>query len=182
MMNKAYATMVLAGICAGVSTANASIAVTEDPGIFSPCDDAQVQVIWLGSDAGYTGELGWLNPFENGNDIVLWTNHSAVVGDRFVLPGRFALGERIDFSYQIIAGGIDRFSTANEDDWGQFNVDASNPHDVVVGIEDIRLPGGDSDHNDAMFNVVFSCGTNVPAPGSLALLGVGGLVMVRRRR
>lgn len=181
-MNKAYATMVMAGICAAASMSNASIAITEDLGIFSPCDDAQVEVIWLGSDAGFTGELSWINPYENGNDIALWTNHSADVGDSFVLPGTFALGERVDFSYEIIAGELDLFSTANEADWAQFKIDASDPHDVLVGIEDIRLPGGDSDHNDAMFRVVFTCGSNVPAPGSLALLGVGGLMMVKRRR
>lgn len=179
-MNKAYATMVMAGICSAASMSNASIAITEDLGIFSPCDDAQVEVIWIGSDSGFTGELSWVNPFENGTNIALWTNHSADVGDSFILPGRFALGERIDFSYEITAGQLDFFSTANEADWAQFKIDASNPLDVVVGIEDTRFPGGDNDHNDAMFRVVFS--HPVPTPGSLALLGAGGLMMTKRRR
>lgn len=182
MMNKAYATMVMAGICGAASMASASIAITEDPGIISPCNDAQVEVIWIGSDAGYTGELSWVNPLENGSNIALWTNHSASAGDSFVLPGTFAEGQRIDFVYEIISGGIDIFSTANESDWGQFSVDASDPHNVIVGIEDIRLPGGDSDFNDAQFHVKFTCAPNVPAPGAMALLGAGGLMMGRRRR
>ncbi len=168
------------GCAAAVSSA--SIVIQEDLGIFAPCEDASAYVVWIGSDAGYTGELSWINTLENGSDVVLWTNRSATPGQRFDLPGTFALGERLDFKYEIIAGGLDLFSTADENDWGQFNIDASDPLSVIVGIEDIRLPGGDSDFNDAMFEVAFDCGTVVPAPGTLALLGAGGLVGLRRRR
>jgi len=182
MMNKAQAMMVMTGIFGAAGMAQASIAITEDPGIVAPCDDSYAEVFWLGSDAGYTGELSWINPLESGSDVVLWNNHAASIGQSFVLPMTFAAGERLDFQYEIIAGGLDVFSTANENDWGQFSVDASNPYDVLVGIEDIRLPGGDSDFNDAEFNVVFTCGSVVPAPGSLAVLGAGGMLGLRRRR
>jgi len=164
------------------SIANAGIAIEEEIAIISPCDDAQVEVVWMGSDAGYTGELSWLNPLETGADISLWTNHSAVNEQSFVLPGTFAQGERVEFSYEIIHGALDLFSTANEEDWAQFSVNSTDPHDVIVGIEDIRLPGGDSDYNDAQFRVLFTCGSTVPTPGTFALLGMGGVIASRRRR
>ena len=87
----------------------------------------------------------------------------------------------MDFRYEIISGNIDAFETFDPTDWPQFEVDASDPLSVVVGVEDIRYPSGDMDHNDAIFRVVFSQAA-VPSPGSLALIGVGGVFMARRRR
>ena len=183
MFNKTHAMMIAAAISSTASVASASVAIQDDFGIFSPCDNAQVEVIWVGSDAGYTGELSWINPEPSATDTVLWTNKAAIQGQSFILPRTFGQGERVDFTYEVTLGGLDVFSTANENDWGQFFADDSNPHDVLVGIEDIRLPGGDSDHNDAMFRVVFNCGTTfVPTPGTFALLGAGGLMLGRRRR
>lgn len=171
----------VAGICGCAGLAQAGIAAPPSLGIFAPCDDAQAEIFWVGSNAGYTGELSWINPDFEQAPVSLWTNHNATEGQSFILPRLFAQGERLDFSYKIIAGQYDFFSTADERDWPQFTVDASNPLDVLVGIEDIRLPRGDGDHNDAVFRVVFTH-PNVPAPGAIALLGGGCLVMSRRRR
>ena len=186
MFNKSHAMMIAAAVAWAGTAANASIAIQEDLGIFAPCDDALAQVIWVGSEAGYTGELSWLNTDQSGNDPVLWTNKSAIEGQSYIIPHTFAQGERVDFNYEIILGGLDFFSTANANDWAQFEIDASDPLNVLVGIEDIRLPGGDDDLNDAMFRVAFECDTipttPVPTPGSLALLGAGGLMFTRRRR
>lgn len=183
MFNKAHAIIIAAGICSAASIASASIAIPDDIGVYAPCDNVQAEVFWIGSDAGYTGELSWVNPDPSAADPVLWTNKSAIQGQSFIIPRTFGQGERVDFNYEVVVGGLDFFSTANESDWGQFTVDASDPHNVIVGIEDIRLPGGDSDHNDAMFRVEFTCGTNVvPTPGSLALLGASGMLLGRRRR
>ena len=183
MNNKSHAIMMITTMCAAASMANASIVTPDEPGIFAPCDNAQAEIFWIGSDAGYTGELSYINPQESGNDISLWTNHSATAGQSVILPGLFNAGDRLDFSYEVIRGGLDFFSTANEADWGQFSIDATNPHDVYVGIEDIRLPGGDSDHNDAEFHIVFTCDVPAtPTPGTAALLGAGGLMIGRRRR
>ena len=87
----------------------------------------------------------------------------------------------MDFSYAILKGKKDIFPTSNQDDWVQFDMNANNPLDVFVRVEDIRYPGGDRDHNDAVFRVVFSQ-TTIPSPGAMALMGAGGLFMVRRRR
>jgi hypothetical protein len=180
-MSNKQSVVIAMSIFGCVTVASANVPIYDEISIITPCDNAQVEVFWMGSDAGYTGELSWINPLESGNDIALWTNHSAIEGQSFILPGLFTLGQRVDFSYEIIQGQQDFFSTANESDWGQFIVDDSNPVDVWVGIEDIRLPGGDSDHNDASFRVVFSHPA-VPAPGAMALLGAGGLMFTRRRR
>ncbi len=161
--------------------ASASIPVFDEPLIIAPCDDAQVEVIWMGSDAGYTGELSWINTDLEQSSFMLMNNKSASVGDSYILPRTFAQGERIDFKYEVVIGGLDVFSTDNTSDWSQFQVDDSDPLNILVGVEDIRYPSGDMDHNDAMFRVVFSH-ANVPTPGAIALLGGGGLVLARRRR
>ena len=174
-------TIVLSVVGGFAGIAAADIASPPGFGIFSPFENAQAEVIWVGSSAGYTGELRWENPTPSASPTTLWSNHSATVNESFLLPGVFAQGERIDFVYEITRGTYDLFSTSDELDWNQFKIDATNPLDVLVGIEDIRLPSGDGDYNDSVFRVVFS-EANVPAPGALALLGGGCLVMGRRRR
>lgn len=168
-------------IAAIAAQSGAGIYVAQDPGIFSPFDNAQVDVIWGSSSAGYTGELQWVETAFESSPQTLWTNKNATPSQTFRVPRLFASGERVDFRYEIISGGIDAFSTNIVADWPQFVVDDSDPLNVIVGVEDIRYPSGDMDHNDAMFRVVFSQAV-VPSPGSMALLGAGGLFMVRRRR
>ena len=176
------------GIVAGMAaSAGAGIYSAEDPGIFSPFNNAQVDVYWEYSNAGYTGELRWVDTTFESVSHDLWTNKryngvdGARSGQSYQLPRLFAQGERVDFSYAILKGKKDIFSTSNQDDWVQFDVNADNPLDVLVRVEDIRYPGGDRDHNDAVFRVVFSQ-TTIPSPGAMALMGAGGLFMVRRRR
>lgn len=170
------------GIIAAVAGhASAGVYSATDPGIFSPYDNAQVDFVWVNSDAGYTGELQWVDTAFEAAPSTMWTNKNATSGQSFRVSRLFDAGERVDFRYEIIKGGIDAFASDQQADWYQFNVDATNPYDVLVGIEDIRYPSGDMDHNDAVFRVVFSQAT-VPSPGSIALIGAGGLFMVRRRR
>ena len=178
-MKNRYTTIALA-ITSAATIANADIATPADPGIFSPFDNAQVRVTFLGSSAGYTGVMNWINTdFESGG-LALLNNHESATGESVFLPGTFAAGERIDFSYEVIRGGLDIFKTSEAADWAQFQIDASDPNNVWIGVEDIRLPGGDSDYNDAVFQVSFI--QTVPSPGSMALLGTGVLMVSRRRR
>lgn len=149
-------------------------------GIFSPFDNAQVEITWLGSNAGYTGVLSLVDLGSAIAPAELWNNHSAAVNDKVVASRLYNEGESVDFTYQVIRGGLDSFATFVQTDHQQFQIDASNPLEVLVGVEDIRYPNGDRDHNDAMFLVTFSP-TEVPAPGALALFG-SGLAMVSRRR
>ena len=160
---------------------SASADIYNDPGVFAPFGNAQVDFVWVSSNAGYTGEVQWVDTaFESGSRT-LWTNHDATREQVYRVPRLFGAGERVDFRYEIIRGRLDVFETFDESDWSQFSIDDSDPLNVIVGIEDIRYPNGDMDHNDAVFRVVFSQAA-VPAPGALALLGTSGLFLARRRR
>lgn len=162
-------------------TATATIATADiaDPGVYSPFDNAQAKITFVSSSAGYTGVMNWINP-DISASVVLLNNHESAIGESVTLPKTFQAGERIDFSYEVIRGGLDLFETAEAADWAQFSVDASDPNNIWIGVEDIRLPGGDSDFNDAVFQVSFS--PAVPTPGSMALMGSGVLMVSRRRR
>ena len=169
-------TIIALAITSAATIAHADIA---DPGVYSPFDNAQAKVTFVSSSAGYTGVMNWMNS-DISTSVTLLNNHESAIGDSVTLPTIFQAGDRIDFSYEVIRGGLDLFETANAADWAQFRVDASDPTNVMVGIEDIRLPRGDSDYNDAVFNVSFT--QAVPTPGSLALVGTGVLMVSRRRR
>lgn len=164
-----------------VGSSGADIYESNDPGIFSPYDNAQVDFVWVNSNAGYTGELQWVDTAFEAAPDTMWNNKNASNGQSYRVSRLFSAGERVDFRYEIVRGGIDAFASYVEADWAQFRVDSSNQFDVLVGVEDIRYPRGDMDHNDAVFRVVFSQAT-VPSPGAMALMGAGGLFMVRRRR
>lgn len=170
-------TLIALTIASAATLAHADIA---DPGVYSPFDNAQVKVTFISSSAGYTGVMNWISPDLESGGLALLNNHESALGESIFLPTTFQAGERIDFSYEVIRGGLDIFKTTEAGDWAQFRVDASDPNNVWVGVEDIRLPGGDSDYNDAVFQVSFI--QTVPTPGSLALLSSGVLMVARRRR
>jgi uncharacterized protein (TIGR03382 family) len=167
-------------ICAAVPAASADVIVS-DPSILAPFEFTEVSVEWIGSDAGYTGELAWINPDIPTVSTTLFNNKQATQGQSYSVPRLYVQGERVDFSYGIIRGSSDFFTTTNQNDWAQFNIDASDPLNVVVGVEDIRLPGGDSDFNDVMFRVRFSQSA-IPAPGAMGLLAMSSVALIRRRR
>ncbi len=172
-------TIIAMAITSAATIAHADIATPADPGIFSPFDNAQAEITFLSQSAGYTGVMNWINTELESGVMGLHNNHESASGSSVIIPTLFEAGERIDFSYEVIRGGLDIFSTNQSADWAQFKVDASDPMNVIIGVEDIRLPGGDADFNDAVFQVSFT--QTVPAPGSFALLGTG-LAMVSRRR
>jgi len=164
--------------CAALSSADV---VATDPAILAPFEFTEVSVEWIGSSTGYKGELDWVNPDIPNVPTMLWDNKSAESGQTFNAPRLYTQGERVDFTYDIVRGKDDFFSTAVQDDWAQFRIDDSDPLNVVVGIEDIRLPGGDSDFNDVMFRVRFSQSA-IPAPGAMGLLAMELIALVRRKR
>ena len=171
----------LIGVVGMAASHAAADIVFEDPAVFAPFDNAQVDFVWHYSHAGFTGELRWVDNLFDAEPVTLWNNKTATRSQTFRAPRLFAAGERVDFQYEVVKGRLDTFSNFNENDWSQFKIDSSDPLSVRVGVEDIRYPRGDMDHNDAVFSIVFSQAA-VPAPGAVALLGVGGLIATRRRR
>lgn len=143
-----------------------------------------------GSSAGYTGQLyflGWGDEtnvihYADGSDLgqLLFNNHSSEIGATVLLVGEFEAGSVLHFAYEVIAprSKYDLFRTDVEDDRFNFAYDAATGD---YAIEDLRMDYRhyDGDYNDAMFRISLQ---SVPAPGSLALLGLAGLAMTRRRR
>lgn len=115
----------------------------------------------------------------NGLDMALFMNHDGALGFEHYL-GVYEQGARIDFVYDVFTEVPDTFRTVNPVDAMQFRWEWSTPDIILVGIEDMRLPMGDGDYDDIMFEVRFQ---PIPAPGAgaaaLALIGVAGY---RRRR
>lgn len=145
-------------------------------GLYSPFDHASATITFVGSSAGYTGELAWISSIEDRSGLFVFNNKQSFAGESFTLPALFARGEEVLFRYEVIRGGLDSF--ASDTDRAQFRFTAISETEYLVGVEDIRLPRGDADYNDVEFRVSFA---QVPTPGSLALLGLGGLCVRRKR-
>lgn len=161
--------------------------------VTTPSGRSTATLEFRGSSAGYTGEfyfLGWgtegtilnLAPNTNGNDLgqLLFNNHESTYGSSVALLGEFESGSALHFAYVIVAPSskYDLFRTDVENDRYNFAYDAENGD---YRLEDLRrdYQNYDGDYNDAMFRVTFQ---SIPAPGSLALLSLGGFAMTRRRR
>lgn len=180
-MNKMHAaTMGTLGLIGALtSSAHAGLCVTFDPGIYAPYDNAQAEVIWIGSESAIPGTLQWIDPSQPAAPLDLW-NNAATSGESDILPRLFAEGERVDFRYEIL-GGLDALSTNIEGDWPQFDVDDTDPLNIIVALADVRTEDCAKDYDSAVFRVVFSR-PDVPAPGALALLGFGAVLGSKRRR
>lgn len=187
----AFALATALGVCAGF--AHASIA-TGDIGapVIVDRNNARATVEFIGSNAGYTGELFFRgsgatigsieNPAIPGGPeegLLLFNNKQSERGSVVELPGLYQTGTVLHFGYGLtkparVAG--QGFFTDLAQDQNQFAFDASTG---LFSVEDLRLPGGDRDYNDAVFRVTFA---TVPAPGAMLGLGVLGLLGARRGR
>jgi hypothetical protein len=172
------------------STPAAADLITGEP-VVVPFDASRIVIEFSGSDAGYTGSfyfLGWgtpdaivdLTPEEDkpGLGRRLFTNKTAVVGEQYVIEGPFSFGDVLHFAYDVTHGARDTFRTDELADRAQFAWDADAG---MLGIEDIRLPGGDGDHNDAMVSIAFDP-AGIPAPGPLALIACAAALPLRPQR
>lgn len=142
-----------------------------------PADGASVSVTYVGSSAAWTGILYWIEPAD---DLAaeLFHNKLSAPGESYDL-GLFEPFEPILFAYEITHGVQDIYFMDDPIDVRQFSYTDLGGGLYRVGVEDIKLPGGDHDYNDLMFDVQV---TPVPGPGALALLGLGGVRALRRRR
>ncbi len=132
-----------------------------------------VTVEILNSDAGYTSALSLYAPLP----IAIGSNRDTGL---FADLGVFAGGTEMVFQLYVRDTG-DAFFTGpaarNPDGLLHANVIWEGPNTALVGFEDIN-GGGDEDFNDCQFRFTGV----VPAPGTVALAGLGGLCCSRRRR
>lgn len=124
-------------------------------------------VLWLDGDST-----------QDGQDVPLFFNHSGELGFEHIL-GRYEEGARLDFIYDVLTGVPDSFRTTDPIESLQFRWEWTTPDIIEVDIDDMRLPGGDADYNDMVFEVRMQ---SIPAPGAAGGIAMLGLIGLRRRR
>jgi hypothetical protein len=133
----------------------------------------EVTVEILSSSAGYTSDLSLVSPVE----IYIGSNRDTGL---LTSLGTFAAGTEMLFQLFVRDTEQAYFTGAaprNPDGLIHANVVWEGPSTALVGFEDI-YGGGDMDFNDCTFRFRGV----VPTPGSVALFGLGGLLVARRRR
>lgn len=176
-MNTRTRTAAACAIGLAAAGANADMIIGQ-PLVFSGTPQA-VTLRYVSSSAGWDGVL-WLDASSarDGIETPLFFNHGTVPGTELQI-GIFQPGERLDFIYDVISGSYDTFRTTDPVTIAQFSWEVLDPHTTRVGVEDIRLPAGDRDYNDMVFEVHT---LSVPGPPGMALLGLVGVLATRRRR
>jgi hypothetical protein len=179
-MNKmmSFAAMVAVAGSFGVASADISRAV-HGP-IIAPFD-AVVDVQFVSRSAGWVGELSFIGNGVTPNSPMALLRNDAARGDKVDAMFSVSAGQGALFQYEIVRGTKNVFRQDDEAGTLQFKHAWISENTARLYVEDIKLPGGDADYNDAVFDVVFAPAV-VPTPGSLALLGLGGVAAFRRRR
>ncbi len=137
-------------------------------------------VTFHSSDAGWTGDVYWMGG-DSGRDGLgqwLFNNHASSPSDSVSL-GVFEIETPLYFAYDITDGELNTYRMTDANEIKQFAYEDIGPGHFRVRIEDIKLPGGDQDYNDCMFDVRFY---STPAPGAATLGAMGLLLGFRRRR
>lgn len=144
--------------------------------IIVPQNNTRVKVEFIGSDAGWTGVLHHIQ--SGGGLVPIFNNHTALPG-QIVDLGVFGANDPVLFSYKVITGTTNHFRMDDPVGVQQFGYTDLGNGVYRMGVEDIKLPGGDRDYNDIEFYVRMC---PVPAPGPVALAGLGCLMALPRRR
>jgi hypothetical protein len=170
-------TTAAAVIAATAFAATADVTDYSEGPIISPYA-ASFTVDFVSSSAGWTGQLSWLSNTESQTPFLLMSNKS----DPNAAPTQVATvgaGEAVLFQYEITRGTHNIFRQDDEVGGNQFRHQWTSDNTARLFVEDIKLPGGDADYNDAVFDVVF---TPVPTPGTVAIAGLAGGLLIKRRR
>jgi len=165
------------GAAAMASAAGAAIYVGQP--LYVPTGHEAV-VTFHSSDAGWTGDVYWMGGDSERDGLGQWlfNNHASTPGDSVSL-GVFNAETPLYFAYDITDGEMNTYRMTDSVDIKQFAYEDIAPDHFRMRIEDIKLPNGDKDYNDCMFDVRFY---KTPAPGAATLGGLGLLLGFRRRR
>ncbi|GAB4384673.1 MAG: hypothetical protein Kow0022_07950 [Phycisphaerales bacterium] len=167
-------TLSIAAVAAVAAIAQADM--SHDP-IVAPFD-ADVLVSFVSQSAGWTGELSWLNVENETFSPQFLLSNRETPGETVSL-GRVEQGQSLYFQYEVIIGKANVYRQDDEVGALQFRHEWLDDYTARLFIEDIELPGGDRDYNDAVYDVTFRA---VPTPGALGMGMAGVLPFVRRRR
>ncbi|MCC6229300.1 MAG: hypothetical protein IT432_08750 [Phycisphaerales bacterium] len=168
---------VVGAAVAMASAASAAIYIGQP--LYVPAGHEAV-VTFHSSDAGWTGDVYWMGGDSERDGLGQWlfNNHASTPSDSVSL-GVFNAETPLYFAYDITAGGLNTYRMTDSNEINQFAYEDIGVDHFRMRIEDIKLPDGDKDYNDCMFDVRFY---KTPAPGAATLGGLGLLLGFRRRR
>ena len=163
---------------------------------FTAAATGVITAFFAGSDAGHTDTIGMrVNGVPTG--IIGLNNHTSAIGDSIVL-GNVNAGDVLTFFLVDANTASTWFSDANLNVDGKTQHVYSAPYDglhpplgagipagTYVGFEDLSAAqGGDFDYNDDSFVFTNVATSSTPLPAALPLFatGIGGLVLLARRR
>ncbi len=141
--------------------------------------DARVSVGFVSQSAGWVGELSWIGTLDTPVSPTFIMDNRASPDDPAIPIAEVRRGDILLFQYEIVSGTPNIYR--QDDTYGalQFKHQWISNDIAQLHIEDIELPGGDQDFNDAVYAVTF---TPLPAPGSTALFCTGLALLVQRKR
>lgn len=152
-----------------------------DEGPIVAREDSIVTMSLISRSAGWDGELSLINvDVEVGQpETTFILSNQLSERNRLEYVGQFDAGEALLFQYEIVRGTANVFRMDDEVGLDQFRHQWVNSHTARLYVEDIKLPGGDRDYNDAVYELNFR---TVPTPGALAAAATGLAFIGGRRR
>ena len=144
-------------------------------------EDSLVTIALIERRAGWNGELSLINvDVEVGepDTTFLMTNQSPDRA-RIGYVGQFDAGESLFFQYEVVSGTKNVFRMDDEVGLDQFLHEWIDPKTARLYVEDIKLPRGDADYNDAVYELSFF---TIPTPGAAGIAAAGLVMMGGRRR
>lgn len=187
-------TLLGAAALAGAMAAPADAELIPGKSIKIKQDHTIVTVEFISADPDRTGNLYFRGCGDRHNVLItapstddsgegqyLFGNRTALAGQTMQLNLTFNKGDRLHFAFDILepdAQPEDIYYSNRHGERKQFAWDRPLG---LLQIDDVRRqsPEFDGDYNDLIVHLTFSV---IPAPGSLALLGLSALVAIPSRR